>query len=207
MKELSINQFRTMWQNALADIKAGADEFSRLDAITGDGDHGEAIVTAMSVINEECENGDTFKAILNNMAFGVMLKTSGSTSSLLGALLLGMSDAAPDSGQADGNAIKAMFKSGLESVQKSTKAAPGDKTMMDALVPAVTAIDKASADNIVEMLRCGAEAATEGAEKTIMMRANFGRARNLGDKSIGSKDCGAASWSTLFVAFYNTVKS
>lgn len=206
MKEITVEQFKQMWHNALAEIKAGAAEFSRLDAVTGDGDHGEAIVTAMEVVDKSCVNGSKFKSMLNDMAFGVMMETSGSTSTLLGAMLLGMSDGTLESETIDGNGVKHMFKCGLESVQKNTKAALGDKTMMDALIPAVEAIDNAGSDNIVEMFRLGAEAATEGAEKTIMMRANFGRARNLGDKSIGSKDSGAASWSTIFVAFYDELK-
>ncbi|MEG1635573.1 MAG: dihydroxyacetone kinase subunit L [Rikenellaceae bacterium] len=206
MKELTIEQFCSMWHIALEDIKANAAEFSRLDAVIGDGDHGEAIVTAMEVVYKECLKGGTFKTMLNNMAFGVMMETSGSTSTLLGALLLGMSDGTSECNTLDGNGVKAMFRSGLMSVQKNTKAALGDKTMMDALIPAVEAIENDNSGDIIEILHSGADAALKGADKTIMMKANFGRARNFGQKSVGSKDSGAASWSTMFTAFYKALK-
>ncbi len=190
-----------MWASALDEIKAGADEFSRLDAVIGDGDHGEAIVTAMVEVEKVCATGVKFKSMLNDMAFGVMLNTSGSTSTLLGAFLLGMSDEAPDTEVVDAAGLKAIFAGGLASVQKNTQAALGDKTMMDALIPAVNAIEAVESDDIAEVLAAGAEAAVAGAESTIALKANFGRARNFGEKSIGSMDSGAASWSTLFVAF------
>ncbi len=201
MKELTVELFKKMWATALEDIKAGADEFSRLDAVIGDGDHGEAIVTAMIEVEKVCATGTKFKSMLNDMAFGVMLNTSGSTSTLLGAFLLGMSDEAPDAEVANAAQLKAIFAGALASVQKNTAAALGDKTMMDALIPAVEAISAVESDDVCEVIKAGADAAVAGAESTIALKANFGRARNFGEKSIGSMDSGAASWSTMFVAF------
>lgn len=196
-----------MLQVALQHVKAREKEFSNLDAITGDGDHGEAIVTAMTAIVDTAaaEVGD-FKTLLSNIGFDVMLQVSGSTSTLLGALFLGMSDAA--SGDAlSAEDVKAVFAAGLRNVQKQTPACQGDKTMMDALIPAVEAINAAQADDIVEIMRLGAEAAQAGAASTVNMKANFGRARNYGERSIGYADCGAASWSCMFNAFYEAIKT
>ncbi len=206
MKEITVEVFKKMWATALEDIKAGADEFSRLDAVIGDGDHGEAIVTAMVEVEKVCATGVKFNSMLNDMAFGVMLNTSGSTSTLLGAFLLGMSDSAPDADVIDAAQLKAIFASGLASIQKNTQAQRGDKTMMDALIPAVEAISAVESDDVVEVLQAGADAAVAGAEATIAMKANFGRARNFGEKSIGSMDSGSASWSTMFVSFAKAVK-
>ena len=136
------------------------------------------------------------------MGFGVMMETSGSTSTLLGGLLLGMSDAVPAAvKELDAAQVKAMFKGGLEGVQKNTKAMPGDKTMMDALYPAVTAMQECASDDVEEVLKAGAEAAQKGAEATVQMKANFGRARNYGEKSVGHADSGASSWACMFGAF------
>lgn len=206
MTQLTIDQFKAMWHAALEKIKAGAEEFSRLDAVIGDGDHGEAIVTAMTEVEKAASTGTSYKAMLNDMAFGVMLNTSGSTSTLIGGLLLGMSDGAPEADSVNSEELKAIFTSGLESVKKNTQAQQGDKTMMDALIPAVEAIAAVESNDIVEILEAGAKAAVEGAEATVAMKANFGRARNFGEKSIGSMDSGAASWSTMFVAFAESVK-
>ncbi len=200
MKQLTIDAFKSMLGNALTQIKAREDEFSKLDAVIGDGDHGQAIVTAFSVVVKGAEKGTEFKSMLNDMGFGVMLETSGSTSTLLGAFFLGMSDTAEGT-ELDAEGVKKMFAGGLANVRKQTKAQPGDKTMMDALVPAVEAIQACTSDDIKEIMAAGAAAAVEGAKKTVNMKANFGRARNYGERSVGYADSGATSWSCMFAAF------
>ena len=205
MTQLTIDNFKTMLTTALANIKAREDEFSKLDAVIGDGDHGQAIVTAMSAIVATAEKGTEFKSMLNDMGFDVMLQVSGSTSTLLGAFFLGMSDHVSGT-QLDATAVKAMFAGGLTNVQKQTKAQKGDKTMMDALIPAVEAIQACPSDDIKELINAGAEAALAGAESTIELKANFGRARNYGERSIGYMDSGAASWSCMFASFSEAIK-
>ena len=200
MTQLTIDNFKTMLTTALANIKAREDEFSKLDAVIGDGDHGQAIVTAMSAIVATAEKGTEFKSMLNDMGFDVMLQVSGSTSTLLGAFFLGMSDHVSGT-QLDATAVKAMFAGGLTNVQKQTKAQKGDKTMMDALIPAVEAIQACDSADVKAILTAGAEAAVKGAEATKEMKANFGRARNYGERSIGYADSGASSWSCMFDAF------
>ena len=86
-------------------------------------------------------------------------------------------------------------------VRKQTKAKQGDKTMMDALIPAVEAIQACDSADVKAILTAGAEAAVKGAEATKDMKANFGRARNYGERSIGYADSGASSWSCMFDAF------
>ena len=205
MTQLTIDNFKTMLTTALANIKAREDEFSKLDAVIGDGAHGQAIVTAMSAIVATAEKGTEFKSMLNDMGFDVMLQVSGSTSTLLGAFFLGMSDHVSGT-QLDAAAVKAMFAGGLTNVQKQTKAQKGDKTMMDALIPAVEAIQNCPSDDIKELINAGAEAALAGAQSTIELKANFGRARNYGERSIGYMDSGAASWSCMFASFAEAIK-
>ena len=200
MTQLTIDNFKTMLATALSNIKAREDEVSKLDAVIGDGDHGQAIVTAMSAIVATAEKGKEFKTMLNDMGFDVMMQVSGSTSTLLGAFFLGMSDHASGT-ELDTNAVKTMFAGGLANVQKQTKAQKGDKTMMDALIPAVEAIQACDSADVKAILTAGAEAAVKGAEATKDMKANFGRARNYGERSIGYADSGASSWSCMFDAF------
>lgn len=200
MKQLTIDNFKDMLKNALKHIKEREDEFSKLDAVIGDGDHGQAIVTAMSAIVATAEKGTEFKSMLNDMGFDVMLNVSGSTSTLLGAFFLGMSDNAAGT-ELDATGVKAMFAGGLANVKKQTKAQKGDKTMMDALIPAVEAIQAAASEDIKEILTAGAEAAVKGAQETVQMKANFGRARNYGERSVGYADSGATSWSCMFQSF------
>ena len=200
MKKLSVDAFKSMVWKALRNIKEREVSFSKLDAQTGDGDHGTAMVTAFTVAVKAAEKGNDFKSMLKDMGFAVMTETSGSTSTLLGAFFLGMSDAASGS-TLDAAGVKAMFAGGLANVQKQTKAVVGDKTMMDALIPAVTAMEACVSDNISNLFTAAAREAQKGAEATVDMVAKFGRARNYGERAIGVMDCGAASWSTMFTAF------
>lgn len=200
MKLLTVDGFKGMLSNALKHIKERENEFSELDAVIGDGDHGQAIVTALTAVVETAEKGTEFKSMLNDMGFDVMLKTSGSTSTLLGAFFLGMSDGVAGT-ELDADGVKQMFVSGLANVQKQTKAQKGDKTMMDALVPAIEAIKSCGSDDIKDLFSAASVAAEEGAKETIQMKANFGRARNYGERSIGFADSGATSWACMFTSF------
>ena len=89
----------------------------------------------------------------------------------------------------------------LQSLHTQTKAKPGDKTMMDALIPAIAAMQAVEGDDIKVMFQAAAEAALKGAEATKQMRANFGRARNYGERSVGYADSGATSWACMFQSF------
>lgn len=191
-----------MLRKALELISERADEFSKLDAVLGDGDHGTAIVQAMSVIVESSAKGTGFKQMLADMGMDVMMQISGSTSTLLGGFFLGMSDAIPG-GLTELNAaeVKALFAGGLAGVEKQTKTKRGDKTMMDALIPAVEAMQAQPGGDIKAILEEGEKAALQGAADTVGMKANFGRARNYGERSIGYADSGASSWSCMFDAF------
>lgn len=200
MDKLTIADFKAMMNKALENIKAREEEFSKLDAVIGDGDHGTAIVTALSCIVRSAQQGTEFKSMLMDMGMNVMLEVSGSTSTLLGALFLGMSDYAEGT-ELDAEGVKKMFAGGLANVKQQTSAQVGDKTMMDALIPAVEAIQNCPSADIKEVLQAGAKAALAGAESTIQLKANFGRARNYGERSVGYMDSGAASWSCMFVSF------
>jgi len=204
MTTLTIDGFKAMLDNALVRIKAREDEFSKLDAVIGDGDHGTAIVTAFTAITKAARNGTEFKSMLGDMGMGVMLEVSGSTSTLLGAFFLGMSDHSEGT-ELDADGVKKMFAGGLANVFQQTQAKRGDKTMMDALIPAVEAMEQSASEDIKDILQAGADAALKGAEETIQMKANFGRARNYGERSIGSADSGATSWSCMFAAFAEAV--
>ena len=204
MNKLSIDQFREMLGAALVAVKEKENYFSQLDAVTGDGDHGTAIVTALSFAVSASKEAPDFNSMFNEIGFSVMLNTSGSTSTLMGGFFLGMADGSQGT-EVNASQLKTMFKSGLVGVGKNTKATIGDKTLMDALIPAVEAIVGCDSENFQDILLSGATAALSGAAATVSMKANFGRARNYGERSIGTMDAGAASWATIFEAFARTL--
>jgi phosphoenolpyruvate---glycerone phosphotransferase subunit DhaL len=126
----------------------------------------------------------------------------GSTGPLLGSFFLGMSDGAAGRSELDGAGLAAVFEAGIAKMQKQSRAQLGDKTMLDAFLPALAALKAADpARGIQTALQQAATAAAQGAEATKTMRARFGRARNLGDRVIGHLDPGAVSVSLLFKGF------
>ena len=200
MTSLDCKQLGRMTAAALAAVKLRADEFSSLDAVTGDGDHGTAIVSALSAVDRVAREGTELKKMLGDMGFAAMCESCGSTSTLVGALFLGMGDGV-DSEELDAPGTAAMFASGLANVRQQTKATVGDKTMMDALIPAVAAMQSNTDAGIPAMLASAAQAAADGAENTKDLVARFGRAKNLGDRVVGHLDAGAVSTACIFSAF------
>ena len=201
---LTLEQFRGMWAKALERINEQEQALTALDAKIGDGDHGTAILQALSSVVEAGGSAEEFKSMLTDMGMNVMMQTSGSTSSLMGAFLLGMSDHAGGT-CLDAAQVREMFSGGLQGLNKQTKATVGDKTMMDAVIPAIEAMQKHEATDIKALFSAAADAAREGADATVHMQARFGRARNYGERSVGTADAGATSWACMFEAFRDTL--
>ncbi len=201
---LTLAKFKEMINAAGLDIKAQERHFSELDAASGgDGDHGTAIVTAFQAMAKA--EGADFKSYLASLSTLLQSEACGSTSTLYGAWLQGMSEAAPEESNAlDAQAVARLFHGGLEEIEFVTRARVGDKTLMDTLIPATEALMEAQADGVAAMLAAAAVAALKGAADTGPMRARFGRAKNLGERSIGPCDAGASSMAAIFAAFDRT---
>lgn len=198
---MTLEQFRQVWAKAAAKTAAREKDYSALDAAAGgDGDHGEAIVAATKAL--AAAEGADFKSMLGNMVSHLESDVSGSTSSLYGTLFEGMADAV-EAGKTELDAaeIAAVFAAGLEELGFATKAKVGDKTFMDALIPAIEALQAHAAEGEAAMFAAAAAAAKAGSEATAQMQARFGRAKNLGARSIGPVDAGSASNADIWACF------
>ncbi len=198
---MTLQEFKDVWARAAVEITAHEKEYSQLDAAAGgDGDHGEAIVAATAALAKA--EGDDYKSLLEAMVERLESDVSGSTSSLYGTLFEGMADYV-DAGvtELDATGVAEMFASGLEELGFATKAKVGDKTFMDALIPAIEALKANAGVGETAMFAAAAEAAKKGAEATAGMQAKFGRARNLGERSIGPVDAGASSNAAIWACF------
>lgn len=198
---MTLEQFKQVWAKAAAKTAAREKDYSALDAAAGgDGDHGEAIVAATKAL--AAAEGADFKSMLGDMVSHLESDVSGSTSSLYGTLFEGMADAV-DAGKTELDAaeIAAVFAAGLEELGFATKAKVGDKTFMDALIPAVEALQAHAAEGEAAMFAAAAAAAKAGSEATAQMQARFGRAKNLGARSIGPVDAGSASNADIWACF------
>ncbi|MDH3345699.1 MAG: dihydroxyacetone kinase subunit DhaL [Kiritimatiellaceae bacterium] len=181
---------------------------SKLDAATGDGDHGVTINRTMKAVRAAVEESTALPLadLMKNVAMKVMMCDGGSTSPLLGSYFMGFANAAP-SDELDNEQTATFFEAALTNFYGISKAEPGDKTMMDALRPATEtlAAELRAGKEIQEAFSAAASAAAEGAEKTKEYVAKFGRARTMGERAIGHKDAGATSFALIFDAFSKAI--
>ena len=194
-----------MLRAAATKINASVDLLSKLDSFAGDGDHGTTMKRAMGAIEKAIVDSPArdLKGLLTDVGWAVLGVDGGSTGPLLGTFFTGMADAAGERASLDAAAAAEVFEAGLAGLRKQTKAQVGDKTMIDALVPAVEALRAAAGagDGVAVAMAKAAEAAERGAASTTDLQAKFGRARNLGERSKGSPDPGATSASLIFRGF------
>jgi len=191
--------FGRMVAGAAAEIRANHKTLSELDSTAGDGDHGTTMLRSMEKIEKAFASGtsDDLKVCLKDAGWSMLHVDGGASSSLLGVFFSGMAGAVS-------NNLTDIFEAGLAAVRKQTRAEPGDKTMMDALVPAVIALRAARDEgkSVREALHDAAAAAHAGAEATRHVQARYGRAKFLGERTLGHADPGATSMSLLFEGFY-----
>lgn len=202
---IGIDDIRRMIRSAAEKIRANRDELSKLDSAIGDGDHGTTIARAMGIAEKVIDAPDKkeLKGLLKDVGWGVMGVDGGATGPLLGSFLMGLSNGIGEQDTIDCPTLAAMLEAGLAGVRRQSKAQIGDKTLMDALLPAVDAMRQAAGEgkSIKEALQRAAEAAQNGAVSTKEFKARFGRAKNLGDRTIGFQDPGATSMALIFQGF------
>ena len=194
--------FARMLREGAIRVRDNHELLSKLDSATGDGDHGTTMKRVAEAILESVQGCSTpgIGTLLEAVGWSVMSVDGGSTSPLLGSFFMGMSEAAVGKDQASAADVAAIFEAGLAKLRAQTPAKPGDKTMVDALVPAVAALNSADM-TVPQAMSKAADAAAQGAESTKAMQAKFGRARNLGARTIGLVDPGATSISLMFAGF------
>jgi dihydroxyacetone kinase-like protein len=175
------------------------DTLTQLDAAIGDADHGATLDRGMTAVVAalEAQPPDDPAAVLKTVATTLIKTVGGASGPLYGTFFLRAAGAL-DGG--DGAALARAVRAGLGGVAARGKAEAGDKTMLDALIPACDALDEALAAGkaLDEALGAAAEAAAQGRDATEPLVARKGRASYLGERSIGHVDPGAAS-ATLLV--------
>jgi phosphoenolpyruvate---glycerone phosphotransferase subunit DhaL len=173
-------------------------ELVRLDTAIGDGDHGTNMDRGMRAALEKLDATETANpgAVLKTTAMALVSKVGGAAGPLYGTLFLQMGSAMGDQAELDQAGLAAAWRKGLEGVQARGKAEPGDKTMVDALTPAVEALERAS--DLNGGLGDALAAAEQGMNATTPLVARRGRASYLGERSQGHQDPGATSTYYLF---------
>jgi phosphoenolpyruvate---glycerone phosphotransferase subunit DhaL len=194
------------WIRAFAAVVAENREYlTELDSAIGDADHGINMNRGFQAVLGKLDAGESadIGALLKTVGMTLVSTVGGASGPLYGTLFLQMGTSAAGKSDLSGDDWAEALAAGVAGVQRRGKAELGDKTMIDALVPAVEAVRSALADGstLDEALRRSAEAAREGMTATIPLVARKGRASYLGERSANHQDPGAtSSWLLLRTA-------
>ena len=195
----------TSWLQEFARLIAEhRSELCELDAAIGDGDHGTNMDRGMQAVVANLGAG-TVGDVVKQAGMTLVSTVGGASGPLYGTFFLRFATAAGSVSELDPTQFAAAMRAGLEGVVVRGKAEAGDKTMFDALAPAVQAFEAGGAGDFAATLRAAADAAEKGRDATVEMLARKGRASYLGERSIGHQDPGATSAALLVSAAATTL--
>ena len=169
---------------------------TKLDSEIGDGDHGNNMHRGFQAALERLAGADPTSPAdaLKAVSMALVSKVGGAAGPLYGTAFLRASTALQDKEEVSPNDAAEAIEAALGGIKQRGKAEVGDKTIVDALQPAVEAAKEAAPDgSVAEVIRAAAEAAREGAESTVPLTARKGRASYLGARAEGHQDPGATS--------------
>jgi dihydroxyacetone kinase-like protein len=200
------------WRQALLDLAEAVDRekdrLCRLDGAIGDGDHGASMSAGfrLAAVKLASDDFSDVGSVLHTVGTTLVGSVGGVTGIVFGTFFISAGRATKGKTETGTAELAEMFAAGLQDVQLKGKAQPGDKTMVDALAPAVQALRDADERglSVQEALASACRSAREGMERTRDMRARVGRARYQGEKAIGHVDAGAASVAIILASLART---
>ncbi len=191
----------TMLRGAAARVIENEQALTRADQTIGDGDHGVGMargfgsaLVALDGLDSGAGPGSAFSAV----GKAVLMSAGGASGAVFGTFFTAVGKSLAG-GEVDKAALAAALGEGARAVMARGKARAGDKTMLDALLPAIETFDGAEpGDDLAGAMKAAAAAARNGMDATANMVARTGRAKTLGQRSLGHVDPGALSMTLLF---------
>ena len=198
MEVLKLEQMRSWILTTAAAIEKNSTLLSDLDAAIGDGDHGANMSRGFTAVAKKLETAQSadIGALFKTVGMTLISTVGGASGPLYGGFFLELGRQTAGKQEVDSAAVASMLQAGLDDIKKRGKAELGDKTMVDALTPAVEAM-RSAGNGLAEATRTAAATARDAAEKTTPLLARKGRASYLGERSIGHQDPGATSSAIL----------
>jgi dihydroxyacetone kinase-like protein len=198
----------TTWLNEAASaVEVEAGHLTQLDSAIGDGDHGLNMTRGFRAVVAGLDDGEPPGRQLITAGKTLVSTVGGASGPLWGLALRRAGRAVGDAAEVDGEGLLQALDAALAAVVELGAAEPGDKTMVDALGPAVEALRErlAAGDELEAALVAAADAADAGARATTPMQARKGRASYLGERSVGHQDPGATSTALIVRALGRAV--
>jgi dihydroxyacetone kinase len=192
-------------------VDANADELGRIDAIAGDGDHGigmeRGVRAAVDAATDAVARGAGAATTLYVAGDAWADKAGGTSGALWGMALRAVGDALGNTYQPDANAVATGIAQAAAAIMDFGKAKPGDKTLVDVLVPFRDALtsEVVAGKSLTEAWGAAAVTAQQAADATANLLPLMGRARPHAEKSLGTPDAGAVSMALIITAIHNTL--
>lgn len=192
---------RSLLEAVARKMVESVDLLTEMDQAIGDGDHGIGMRRGFAAVLDQLprDNPASVEAAFKSAGTAIMAKTGGAAGAVFGTLFRGGSVAFAGH-DLDAATFAAFLRTGLDAVMKRGGSHTGQKTMLDALAPAAEAAEATIAQGLNAVVTAAAEAAKGGVEATKSMIATTGKARTLGERSLGHPDPGAVSTSIILQA-------
>ena len=208
MAQLAFDDVDLVLKTMAQTIVDNADYFAQLDSVAGDGDFGYSLRSGFEVVVADYDTFDrsTIGALLKKIGFVMSAKVGGVSGPIWGTAFLRAAAAAGDRTELTPEDVIAMLRASIAGIMQRGDASLGDKTLLDALVPAVDSLEASLtdpatvADHGVAAIQAAADVAVKAAEDTKPMIAKRGRAAYTGERSIGSVDAGATAIGVILQA-------
>jgi len=192
------------------EIERSMDYLTRLDQAIGDGDHGINLTKGFRAVSERLDElkGKDIGGILRVVGMMLVSHVGGAVGPLYGIAFMKAGGAIDGKTEVDVSDLAKMFEAAEQGIMDMGKASLGEKTMLDAIHPAVIAIRKATEQNkpLIEAFEIGVRAAEEGMKSTIDMVSKRGRSSYLGERSRGHQDVGATSTYIMLKSALDTLR-
>ncbi|SHJ41837.1 dihydroxyacetone kinase subunit DhaL [Hespellia stercorisuis] len=200
MENLNAVQAKEMIMYIADKIIEAKPMLTEVDSAIGDGDHGIGMAGGLTKAKtkvEKMESPEDVYAVFHAAGKAMLMSMGGASGVIFGSMFMAGAKGMDPVGEIGAEELAQMMKRSLEAIQERGKAQVGDKTMVDALSPAVDAMEASASEGIVPMLTRAEAAALAGVESTKNFEAKFGRAKTQGT-TIGFQDAGATSVWIIF---------
>lgn len=201
LTELSAEDARNMLLYIADKVIAKKPYLTEIDSVIGDGDHGIGMAGGMQKAKKKLlkmQGEENAYAVFETAGQAMLMSMGGASGVIFGSLYLAGAKGMEPKAVLTADDLAGMERKSLAAIQERGKAEVGDKTMVDALAPAVEALEANRDKSLLEMLKAAEEAARQGMEDTKKYIAKFGRAKSLMERAIGHQDAGATSVWLIF---------
>lgn len=205
MRTLTVEQTTDMIIRACDAIISNKPYLTEVDSKIGDGDHGIGMSGGMEKAKGVLEADRPFSTInevFKSTGMAMLNSMGGASGVIFGSMFLGGIKGMDSVEELDGDTLTKILRGSLEAIKKRGGAQVGDKTMVDALEPAVIAMEEASKEDLIALFRVATNAAKQGVENTKNYIAKFGRAKSLMERAVGYQDAGATSVAIIMESMY-----